>query len=197
MWKFATLLIALVAVSNFQVAAQTAVPASVTVHLALEKRRYMVGQQIDVAVQIKNEGREAVIVSNVISSSDNRQGYVRFDLTDSAGRQELPQVEMVGDNLAPFPQQPDWRLVLGKWIVLYANDSITSHLTIDAKTFSFLKKPGKYQLSAEYSSAGLAYPSNYRSIGLSAQDVGLMRFHSWSGKVRSDSVQIVITGNGR
>jgi len=50
MWKFATLLIALVAVSNFQVAAQTAVPASVTVHLALEKRRYMVGQQIDVAV---------------------------------------------------------------------------------------------------------------------------------------------------
>ena len=165
---------------------------AIVIRLSLDKQQHALGEKIQVAVQVENEGDRPIIVSNIISDSDNPEGYVEFDLTDSTGLRQTPQVRSIADAFDPFPRDPDWRLLLGRWTVLYPKDSMTCHLILDGVTFPFLTKPGRYKLAATYSSAGLTYPMNYRSVGLKEQDVRSLRFPSWSGKVRSDSVWMTI-----
>jgi hypothetical protein len=167
----------------------------ITVRLSLEKPRYSLAEQIQVRVQVENQSGRALIVSNLISDVDNREGFVQFSLTDAEGNQQLPQIKMISDSFAPFPHEPDWAILLGRWFVLYPKSSISSYLTLDGSTFPFLTKPGKYELTASYSSAGLSYPLNYRRVGLTAQNVESLRFTSWSGKVRSNSIPIEIVAN--
>jgi len=190
--KLAQLLILFMALSTSQSGAKLSPPTDIAVRLSLQKKTYTVGENIQVRVQIENLSDQPIVVSNLISNSDNREGYVEFTLSDKAGRREFPQTRLIADALAPFPQQPDWHLILGRWIVLYPNCSMTSHLSVDGATFPFLSKPGRYRLSGAYSSAGLAYPTNYRSLGLNEEDVRSLKFSAWSGKVHSNAVWITI-----
>ena len=129
-----------------------------------------------------------LIVSNEILWGGN----VDFTVTDSKGQQQFPQLNWVADKLAPSPTEPDWRRVLGNWLVLFPKYSFASQLTLDGETFPFLKKPGRYKLSATYSSAGLDYGANSGELGLKAKDVTALPFRSWSGKIQSNSVWITI-----
>lgn len=164
---------------------------NIVVRLSLGKQRYVVGGEIPVRVEVQNQGSEALIIPNLTTDADVRAGYVQFDLTDAKGRRQLPQLR-VSELLGSVQLEPDWRLLLGQWLVLYPQTSFTSQLSLDGATFPFLTKPGRYKLSATYSSAGLSYGVNYRRLGLKEQDVASLRFRSWSGKVRSNSVWITI-----
>ena len=165
----------------------------ITVQISLHKEGYRIGKHIPVTVEITNNGSEGLIVSNLITTDvNNRQGHIEFTVTDSKGSRQSPQLNWVSDSFAPFPSAPDWRRVLGLWLVLFPKDSFSSRLNIDEETFPCLTKPGRYKLSATYSSAGLDYGGNYRMLGLKAQDVTALPFRTWSGKVQSNSVWIRI-----
>jgi hypothetical protein len=166
------------------------------VQLSLDQQRYEVGERIRVDVRVENQSGQPLVVSNLISEVDNSEGYVAFKLTDRAGHDQPPQTRLVGDSFAPFPQKPDWRTVLGRWLVLHPKDSITSHLELDKAMFPCLTKPGKYEISATYSSAGLSFGLNYAKLGLTAQDVASLPLRSWAGKAHSNSVWVTVV-NGK
>ncbi len=184
-------LIVLLVLSMGQVGALPTDSDGIAVRLSLDKQRYTVGEQIQVRVEVQNQGSEALIIPNLTTAADVRAGYVQFDLTDAKGRRQTPQLR-VSELLGSVQLEPDWRLLLGQWLVLYPQTSFTSQLSLDGATFPFLTKPGRYKLSATYSSAGLSYGVNYRRLGLKEKDVASLRFPSWSGKVRSNSVWISI-----
>ena len=195
MTKLVRLLAAFLLLAIGQVGIMSADSDGIAVRLSLGKQRFALGERLQVRVEVQNQRSETLIVSNVITEVDDRVGYVQFDLTDAKGHRQSPQLR-VSELLGPVQKEPDWRLLLGRWLVLYPQDSFTSQLDLDGETFPFLKRPGRYKLSATYSSAGLSYGVNYRSLGLKEQDVASLRFRSWSGKVRSNSVWITI-GSGR
>jgi len=186
------LLIVLLVLSTGQAGALPANSNKVAVRLSLAKQRYMVGEQIQVRVEVENQGNEPLYVSNSISEVENRMGYVQFDLTDAKGHRQSPQSRWIGDVFAPSPQEPDWRVLLGSWPLLSPQSSISSQLSLDGAMFPFLTRPGRYKLSGTYSSAGLSYGLNYSRMGLKQEDVASLRFSSWSGKVRSNSVWVTI-----
>jgi hypothetical protein len=165
----------------------------IAVRLSLDKQQYEVQEQIPIKVEVENRGEKPLIVSNLITTDTNdRQGHIEFELIDTKGHHQVPQLKWIGDSFAPYPAEPDWRRLLGLWLVLYPKDSLCSRLSLDGATFPFLTKPGKYKISATYSSAGLAYGANYGRLGLKAQDVSALPYRSWSGKVQSNSVWITV-----
>ncbi len=144
-------------------------------------------------VEVENQGNEPLYVSSSITQDLNsRAGYIEFELTDAKGHRQLPQTNFIGDVLTPYPQEPDWRLLLGSWPLLFPHSSISSQFSLDGAMFPFLTKPGRFKLSATYSSAGLAYSMNYGRLGLKEQDVASLQFRSWSGKVHSNSVWLTV-----
>jgi hypothetical protein len=193
---FTQVSILVLALSVAQAVANQRDSDELSVRLSLDKQRYEVGERIQVEVRVENQSDQALVVSNLISEVDNSEGYVAFKLIDAAGHGQPPQTRLIGDSFAPFPQKPDWRTVLGRWLVLHPKDSIASHLELDQAMFPSLTEPGKYEISATYSSAGLSYGLNYGSLGLTAQDVASLPFRSWSGKVQSNSVWVTIV-NGK
>jgi hypothetical protein len=166
-------------------------PGKVSVHLLCAEQRAVVGERISVRVEVENRGDAPLIFANLISEADRLDGHVEFHLIDPSGR-ESRRTRQVADSFAPYPKEPDWKLLLGRWVVLYPGYSMTAPLELDAATFWSLKTPGKYKLTAEYSSGGLSDPQNYRPLGFKEHDVASLPFASWSGKVQSNSVWLSI-----
>jgi len=169
----------------------------IVVQLALETQRYRTGEPIRVRVAIRNETGEALIFRDIISEVNNRSrsGYVEFSVTNAKGDRQLPQLNWISDSFGPAPTEPDWRGLLGNWLVLRPNDCFSSQLSIDGGTFPFLRKAGRYRLAATYSSAGLSYGPGW--LGLKEQDVAALPFRSWIGKVESNSIWITIVPDSK
>jgi len=183
-----------------QIFAQTATSLDsqhISVRLSCDDQRPRVGDKIPIKVELTNLGDKPLIFPNLISDSDRVDGHVELYLVDSNGR-ESPRMRRIADSLTPYPAEPDWKLMLGRWLVLYPGYSLATSLYLSDSIFSFLKLPGKYKVTAEYSSGGLSSQENYRPMGLKANDAATLPFSSWTGKVRSNSIWLtVIPGQQR
>lgn len=179
-----------------QLPGQSILPRSsteISLRLSVTKASFVVGDSVAVVITLQNGGGAPLVVSNRMNtSSNNREGRVSFEVTDSAGRRESAQKQWIADNLSAYPKEPDWRLLLGNWLILYPHDSFSTELSLDQDTFTSLGKPGVYTVTATYSSAGFSYPENYRRLGLTDQDAASEKTKAWAGSVRSNSIGVTL-----
>jgi hypothetical protein len=169
---------------------------NVAVHISLQQQSYELGKSIDVRVQLTNNAENPLILPNIITLADiytdTSNGHIEFTLTDLHG-EKSPETRMIADTFGRFPTQPEPELLLGRWFVLYPHESFTTVLKLDETILSFLARPGKYKLSATYSTAGLGYPMSYKSLGWTEQQVASLPFAPWGGKINSNSVWIYVS----
>jgi hypothetical protein len=182
----------LLTLSMSQIVASQSSPNYIAIRISIVKPTYEIGEAIQVEIQVKDDSDQPLIVPNSVSEAENSAGHVAFSLTDTAGHHQPSQMSLIGDTFAPFPSEPNLQLLLAQWLVLFPHHSVSSRMRLDAAKFPFLNNPGRYSLSAIYSSAGLSYPPNYRRLGLTDQDVASFQFREWSGKVRSNSVWLTV-----
>ena len=164
----------------------------IAARLLLDRKTFSVGETINAAVEISNQTRQPVVISNVVTIAGDSSGHIQFKLTDAAGK-EFPSATLITDSFSrSYVPENSWSSVLGRWLVLYPGYSIKATLQVDKTLFSILDTPGKYKLQAAYSSGGLSYPANYHQLGITDRDVAALRYSSWSGKILTNSVWITI-----
>jgi|HubBroStandDraft_6_1064221.scaffolds.fasta_scaffold14707_2 hypothetical protein len=171
--------------------AATTDSGKVSVRVWCDTQRVVMKEPLHVRVEVWNRGDAPLIFPNLVTDADHLDGHIEFHLIDSKGR-ESARMRRVADSFAPYPREPNWQLLLGRWVVLYPGYSMTAPLDLSVDVFPFLNTPGIYKLKADYSSGGLSDPENYRPLGLSGHELASLPFSSWSGKIESDSVSLAV-----
>jgi hypothetical protein len=169
--------------------------SQLAVVLSLQKRNFSLGEAISVQVQLYNSGKNSILISNSVSLGG---GVANLDLTlrDSSDKVS-PRTDMTNDHF-PAQDRPNAASnFLRYWMLLKPGNFLTTTVTIDQLIFAFLSKPGRYKLSGEYYSNGLAYPPTYRSLGLSDEDVRSLPYPCWTGKIQVNEVYLrIVPGKG-
>jgi len=160
---------------------------SITVQLIVPKKTFKLGESVPVTVYITNVGKTPVLIQNLLSTSHNSPSHIVFSLTDS-NRRRSPSLELIGDRFSPRVEVSPAAALLRSWLLLWPKCSFTSEIRLDSELFTFLGKTGKYELSGTYFSSGLQYPSAYREIGLTEQDIQSLPFQSWTGHISTNAV---------
>jgi len=163
----------------------------ISVHLTIPQRAFSVGEPVMVKIYIENVGNKPVLVANFVSVSRNPNSHIEFKLRDTHGRMS-PSLEAIADNFSSSVATSPANALLGSWLLLKPGYSLAVGVTLDKDLFEFLGKPGKYRLSAGYSSSGLLYPPVYRAIGLTDEEVQSVPFQSWSGNISTNTLNLEI-----
>jgi len=163
----------------------------ISVHLTIPQRAFSVGESVPVKIHIENVGNKPVLIPNSVSVIHNTNAHIEVELRDTHGRLS-PSLMATAENFPPrVPSSPAIAL-LRSWLLLWPKSSLVVDLPIDKELFAFLGKPGKYRLSAVYSSNGLLYSHVYRDIGLTDEEVQSLPFQSWSGHISTNTLDFEI-----
>ena len=166
----------------------------ISVRLTIPKRTFTVRESVTVRIHISNVGNKPVIVGNLPSLSSmsrNAPSRIQLELRDKHGRSS-PSVEFTDDKFSPRVEASPAIALLRSWLLLYPECSLVVDVSLDRELFAFLGKPGKYTLSGTYLSSGLLYPSAYRDVGLTEEDVHSLPFQSWSGRISTNTLNFEI-----
>lgn len=166
----------------------------ISVRLTIPQRTFTVGESLKVGIHISNVGSKPVLVGNLpsfFSMSSDTPSRIQFELRDNYGRSS-PSVKFTDDRFSPSVEASPAIALLRYWLLLYPGHSLVVDVTLDKDLFEFLGKPGKYRLSANYSSNGLLYPPVYRAIGLTDEEVQSVPFQSWSGNISANTLNLEI-----
>ncbi len=163
----------------------------ISVYLTIPKGTFSVGKPVIVKIHIENVGNKPVLVANFVSMSRNTNSHIEFRLKDTHGRMSS-SLEAIADNFSSSVAASPANALLGSWLLLKPGYSLAVDVTLDKDLFEFLGKPGKYRLSANYSSDGLLYPPAYRAIGLTDKDVQSVPFQSWNGNISTNTLNLEI-----
>lgn len=166
-------------------------PSQISVRLTAHKKVFTLGESIIIRVHVTNVGNDPVLVQNFLSTSRKTPSRIQFDLRDSHGRSS-PSVEFTDDIFSPRVATSPAVALLRSWLLLYPECSLVVDVPLDRELFAFLGKPGKYSLSGNYFSSGLLYPSAYRGIGLTEEDVRSLPFQSWAGHISTNTMNFEI-----
>jgi len=163
----------------------------ISVHLTIPKGAYSVGEPVTVKTYIENVGNKPVLLANFVSMIRNTNSHIEFRLRDTHGHMS-PSLEATADNFSSSVAASPANALLGSWLLLKPGYSLVVDVTLDKDLFEFLGKPGKYRLSANYSSNGLLYPPVYRAIGLTDEEAQSVPFQSWSGNISTNTLNLEI-----
>ena len=163
----------------------------ISVHLTSSKRIFSVAEPIAIKIRIENVGDKPVLIANFVSIIRNMDSHIEFGLRDTHGRMS-PSLEANADNFSSSAAANPANALLGSWLLLKPGYSLAVDVTLGKDLFEFLGKPGKYRLSATYSSNGLLYPPVYRAIGLTDEEVQSVPFQSWKGKISTNTLNLEI-----
>lgn len=169
-------------------------PDEIHLYLSVDKSVFVVGRPVQVNAELQNAGANPVLVENALITGTGFSSSIKFVLSDSKGNLS-PATVMIADSFSMPKKSDPLTAVIGAWMLLLPHYCLMHQFSIDAEDFSFLAKPGRYRLWANYSSVGLNDPSTYRRLGLSSEDVESLKYKSWTGKVRSNEVSIVVAGS--
>jgi hypothetical protein len=163
--------------------------------LALAKRLFHVREPIVIDVCVSNVGKTPVIVGNDASVGNGTVSQLEFRLRDIHGHLS-PAGQMFADYFGPPPSNDDTASKLLKsFVLLRPGNSLIVKTAIDAGLLTFLGKPGKYRLSATYTSGGLVYPPTYYRLGLTDDAIKSLPYASWWGKVSTNTVSFEVVAS--
>src|SRR5277367_3426458 len=165
--------------------------AQIAVHISSSKKTVKVGDSIHVEVIVSNNDDAPILIANSVGTITGAPARVQFELTDSHGHIS-PVMTMTADNFEPTKPSDDDAAakLLRFWTVLYPHTSMLFDVPIEGYMFKFLSRPGRYTLSATYTSNGILYGGN--GLGLSNELLASLPYTSWTGKVSTNEIPLTV-----
>jgi len=159
--------------------------------LVSPKRAYVLGEPVLLRLEIQNRTEENLFVGRNLIGADNETCTVHLTLRDHNGRESPHPMVIVDDG--PGPRTEGFvTLLLRDWIVLPAGTYFGATEVLDKRSFSFLGKPGEYQIVGKYQCAGMLDPSQNNPLRDRTQDIAQLPFRTWEGEIRSNVLWIKI-----
>jgi len=166
--------------------------AQIAVHISSSNKTVKVGESIQVEVRVSNNGEAPILIANSVGTITGALARVQFELTDSHGHVSPPVMTMIADNFeSTKPSDDDAATKLLRfWTVLYPHTSMLFDVPIEGYMFKFLSRPGRYTLSATYTSNGILYGGN--GLGLSNELLASLPYTTWTGKVSTNEIPLTV-----
>ena len=164
----------------------------VSVQLSIGKNRFRIGEVIEVKLEIVNVGKTPFLIGNgILLNHSGPISHLDLTLKDAHGA-ESPKMLFNADSFGIRPAKPAAQAALDGWLLLRSNCSFGKTFILSEEVFSFLHKPGRYELSGVYLSRSIADKEAYLAVGLSDADVAAVNFPSWSGKLQTNTLEFEI-----
>lgn len=189
-------LVALVALlSPIITSVQTSNPRSssdstpkIELRIVPEKATIRPGEQLKLRVELWNLGTEDVIIAQNLNSTS---GNSTLGLILGAGFGE-ETVGSVSDRI-PEPGQPDFeKTFVTNWLTLNKNHFYGTYVYMDPIEFPHLRKPGHYEVRAQYLSRGVSSTPGWNGGYLKQEDVEKLPLTALKGTINSNTVKIQV-----
>jgi hypothetical protein len=168
---------------------------TIQVSVALDHKEFHLGDPMELRLEISNVGPAPLLVANSVSFFGNSDAFLEIELHNQRGPVQ-PHIGMAVDCF-PTPvkdKRPPSDVVLKSFLVLRPRTSYVQKIALyeHLSRLEYELKPGKYTVTAYYSSRGLFYPSMCGTQGLTEEDVRSLPFETWHGKVRTNKISFTV-----
>jgi len=170
----------------------------IAVRLYSAKATYRVGEAVTLRVEIVNQGLETLFIYGMVETVSGSISDLEVEVKDGRGR--ISPQERMGPPFVLFKPDQDQvgleSVLWQSWIALRPGYSYGTTVEIDGDSHEFLRQPGRYRITATYSSWGMEAPVYYSPLAKHPEEVAKLPFKSWKGSVRSNPIWIVIRPSG-
>jgi hypothetical protein len=144
------------------------------------------GEQLKFRVELWNVGTEDVIIAQNLDSTFGNSALSLILQTGSGGEWHGD----VGDRI-PEPGEPDFEeAFLTNWLTLNKKHFYGTYVYMDPIDFPHLRKPGRYQISAQYYSRGISSTPGWNGAFLRQADIDKLPLAAFQGTINSNVVTI-------
>ena len=144
------------------------------------------GEQLKLRVELWNVGTEDVIIAQNL---DSTFGNSALDLI-LTGQGVGESVGAVGDRF-PETGEPDFeKTFVTNWLTLNKKHFYGTHIYMDPIDFPHLRKPGQYQVSAQYYSRGISSTPGWNGSFLKQADIDKLPLIAFEGAITSNNISI-------
>jgi len=169
--------------------------ARISVRISAERPHYQPGEDVRLHVEIWNEGKQNLFVSNNIDDvASNAIATINLTLYD--GDQAIgPGFVIAGDSFSSErASYPPLATELPRyWIALPPQHFYGQEVVMLASWYSKLSVPGKYRIQGKYRSRGFLARSINNPLLHYADELKQLPYEAWVGDVETNSVWIEVT----
>lgn len=170
----------------------SATEKEVSVALAAEKVRYVVGQPIRIRIDIQNIGERDLLICNRIQRITAWVCSLELIVTDENGN-ESPRIAVMPPLISPARASESFANALVRdWMILAPGHSLSAWVWIDSDTFRMLGQPGRYRIQADYTSQGLKAPLYYNTVSKYQSEIEQLPAKNWVGSATSNTLSIEV-----
>jgi len=188
-----TLAVWLVFLSTFFASAQTLTQEAAShsspkleLRLFAAKSTIRPGEQLKLRVELWNVGSNDVIIAQNLDSTFGNSALSLILQTGLGGESH----GSIGDRF-PEPGEPDFEeTFLTNWLTLNKKHFYGTYVYMDPIDFPHLRKPGRYQVSAQYYSRGISSTPGWNGGFLRQADIDKLPLAVFQGSINSDVVTI-------
>jgi hypothetical protein len=165
--------------------------AEIAVSLAVTRNSFVVGETIEVRVEIRNAGDTSIFVGRELYLNTDWIHSLELSLEDESGNAS-GYMRSGRDKFPPDPEQSIATSLAKGWIALSPGHFYGTTLRIYPQSFEFLQKPGRYRLYGKYVSHGVDAPFYYNPLAYKVEAVSQLPYRFWKGEIDTNSVWIEI-----
>ncbi|MBS1839433.1 MAG: hypothetical protein JST77_01145 [Acidobacteria bacterium] len=180
------------AVSHPQTSVRGPDGTQLRINLSLNKRKFKLGEPIELSFEIENVGTVPLLIGNGTSLVGNHGPRLDLELKDGKGN-TLSGMKLIGDSFGIAPNHLSLPGLMSRWLLLCLRCSHVQRFHMDLGLFGFRGKSGIYHLSGAYISPSFSETSSYRQLGLTEDDMKSIPFPSWSGTFSIEPISFKIT----
>ncbi len=165
--------------------------AEIAVSLAVTRNSFVVGETIEVRVEIRNAGDTSIFVGRELYLNTDWIHSLELSLEDESGNAS----GYMRRTRHPFPPDLEQSIAtsLAKgWIALSPGHFYGTTVRIYPQSFEFLQKPGRYRLYGKYVSHGVDAPFYYNRLAYKVEAVSQLPYRFWKGEISTNSLWIEI-----
>jgi hypothetical protein len=161
----------------------------ISIKIQSMKETFEKGEPITVRVELRNQSRRDLYVGRKLDGSSDGPTYITFKVWDSRGKPS-PGLKSATDCFMKPDTDSLPVAVMKEWIALPPGSSYIAEVRVE--NFDFLKKPGRYRISATYESDGIKEQYWTKCIKATSEEIKALPFEAWEGKVESNCIWIAI-----
>lgn len=165
--------------------------AEIAVSLAVTRNSFVVGETIEVRVEIRNAGDKSIFVGRELYLNTDWIHSLELFMEDKNGNQSV-RMRRGRDPFPPDPEQSIATSLAKGWIALSPGHFYGTTVRIYPQSFEFLQKPGRYRLYGKYVSHGVDAPFYYNRLAYKVEAVSQLPYRFWKGEININSVWIEI-----
>jgi hypothetical protein len=157
--------------------------------LVPEKGTIRPGERLKLKVELWNLGSDDVIVAQHI---DSKYGNSELRLFLEGGPIREAGTGMAADGIPQL--DPDFeKTFVTNWLTLNRGHFYGTYVYMDPIEYPHLRKPGQYEIRAEYDSRGISSTPGWNGGYLKQQDVENLPLLALKGTISSNTVKILVS----